>query len=116
VKVDPGSGESVRVGSTVVVSYSRGNQKVVPDLTGRTELEARSAWESAGFNAGNLTVQKQGVSDPAQVGRVVRQSVRANSAVGDNERITITIGELLPPSKSAPPSPSVSASSSPAAP
>jgi len=105
VSVDPPGGRSVPPGTKVTVNLSRGNLKVVPDVSGRTEADARAALASAGFT--NVRAQQQNTTDSSQVGRVLSQSPGPNGKAKADAQITIVIGRQQstpsnPPSSPAP--------------
>jgi serine/threonine protein kinase len=104
VETSPPAGKEVAEGSKVTLKISRGNLKMVPELTGKnyTEGEARVACNLAGF--GDVQVLKTPTNNPALNGRVIAQDPPANTP-RDPEKTTIkiTIGEL-----SSTPSPSPS--------
>jgi serine/threonine-protein kinase len=108
VATDPGAGQTVDPNSTVTVNISKFNQREVPDLTGKSESEARQALAAKGFT--NIRVARQNTNDAGQVDKVIKQDPAAKSVVAQNVTITITLGQRQnnPPTQQ--PSASTSAS------
>ena len=86
-KVDPAEGSTVEVGSSVDVRYASGNNRV-PDVTGRTEGEARSLLEQAGFTVG--PTQTRETAD-APAGTVVAQSPGGRQTARLGSTVTLTV-------------------------
>jgi serine/threonine-protein kinase len=93
-RADPGEGETVPVGSEVDLRYASGNNRV-PDVTGRSEGEARSELEQAGFQA--TTEQRQ--TDEAEPGTVIEQSPGAEETIRLGSTVTIVVA-IAPPEES----------------
>jgi beta-lactam-binding protein with PASTA domain/predicted Ser/Thr protein kinase len=89
VAVDPGEGEQAALSSPITLQVSTGTIKV-PDVTGKTEAEARSTLTDAGF-ADSQIVSQSVESDTVPVGAVVDTDPRAGSAVSAGEDITLNI-------------------------
>ncbi|TFV85712.1 Stk1 family PASTA domain-containing Ser/Thr kinase [Blastococcus sp. CT_GayMR16] len=89
VAVDPGEGEQAALGSPITLQVSTGTIKV-PDVTGKSEAEARSILTTAGFADGQITSENV-ESDAVPQGAVVGTDPRAGSAVGAGEDITLQI-------------------------
>jgi serine/threonine protein kinase/beta-lactam-binding protein with PASTA domain len=115
ISTNPTPGTSVQKGSQVVLSVSRGNQVVVPDLTGLTEQEARQRLMDLGFSADNIETIPNNNPGPGQVGRVTGQIPSANRTVSLADTYKIIVGannNNNPPPSSAPTTSSPSASPS----
>ena len=91
-KQDTEEGEEIPAGTTVTIYVSMGIEQVeVPDLSGKTESEAKSAISSAGLKW-KSTEKTSDSSKPNGV--VVDQSISSGSMVDKNTEITITINEF----------------------
>ncbi|WP_203996368.1 PASTA domain-containing protein, partial [Virgisporangium aurantiacum] len=109
VGTSPGAGAAVAPNSTVTVNISKNNQHTVPDLSGKTESEAKDALKSDGFDPAKLRIVPQAADDD-DIGRVISQNPRPDSVAFKNATITIVIGQKKPNSPTNPqpsiPSPS----------
>jgi serine/threonine-protein kinase len=90
-KVSPKEGETVPVDSAVDVSYASGSNRV-PDVTGKTEGEARGILEAAGFQVSSTT---QETSD-AEPGTVVSQSPGARETGRLGSTVSIVVATAPP--------------------
>jgi eukaryotic-like serine/threonine-protein kinase len=111
VGTDPAAGTLAKPGDRVTLFVSKGNQAAMPDLTGLALDDARKALKDAGFTSNPKTVQ-QTVTDPDQVGKVIRQDLQVGKAYAKTATVTLTVGRA--PDTPASPSPSGSPSSPPA--
>jgi serine/threonine-protein kinase len=104
VKVTPAEGQAVEPESEVTLEVSKGNQKEVPPVVGRTEAEARAILEQAGFAVGTVDAE---VTDPEQVGRVQSQDPKEKTIRNVGSRVVIRVGVLEepPPTESPTPGP-----------
>ena len=85
-------GEKIAAGTTVTIYSSMGIEQVqVPDLSGKTESEAKSAISSAKLKW-KSTDKTSDSSKPNGV--VVNQSISNGSMVDKNTEITITVNEF----------------------
>jgi serine/threonine-protein kinase len=92
VSQSPQAGAQLRKGSDVTVRVSTGPAKVdVPDVTGLDESSATAQLENAGFQVG---VTDESTTDPAEDGRVLRQSPQGGSTAAKGALITITVARL----------------------
>jgi eukaryotic-like serine/threonine-protein kinase len=105
VGVQPGENTQVAQGSTVTVALGRGNQAVVPDLSGLSQDAAQQKLTDAGFTAHASFIQRF-TDDPTQVGKVTGQDPSANATKPVTTTIIVYIGKAQPTS----PTPSTSAS------
>jgi eukaryotic-like serine/threonine-protein kinase len=94
IETAPPEGTSAERGSTVTLRVSRGPQRVaVPDVTGESEENARSALEAAG-----LTVEtNQQESEDQEPGTVLAQDPAAGERVQRGSSVTITVAQAPPP-------------------
>lgn len=84
----PGAGTRVSGGAKVALVVAR-NGAVVPAVVGRPGPAARAALRAAGFD---VTTRTQVVTDEAQVGAVLAQSVAAGSCAATGGGVAITVG------------------------
>ena len=91
-KQEVAEGEKIAAGTTVTIYSSMGIEQVqVPDLSGKTESEAKSAISSAKLKW-KSTDKTSDSSKPNGV--VVNQSISSGSMVDKNTEITITVNEF----------------------
>lgn len=91
-KQEVAEGEKIAAGTTVTIYSSMGIEQVqVPDLSGKTESEAKSAISSAKLKW-KSTDKTSDSSKPNGV--VVNQSISSGSMVDKNREITITVNEF----------------------
>jgi serine/threonine-protein kinase len=84
----PGAGNTEPVGGVVEVIVSSGKAKVtVPDVTGSSEADARSALQSQGFS---VSVTKQ-TSSTVPAGTVISQSPAGNSQQPPGTKVTLVV-------------------------
>ena len=90
VSTDPGGGGRVHPSRVVTVTVSRGVEQVtVPDLSGLSAQEARRRLGSARLVDREAAVYSESVDE----GRVVSQSVAADTAVNHDSAVTVTISK-----------------------
>lgn len=97
VSTDPAVGTGAAPGSTVTVQYSLGTAMVeVPDVSGKTQEEARDALEKAGLKVGTSTSE-----DSAEVGKdkVIRTNPTADTTVqrGSSVALVLSTGRVTVP-------------------
>jgi beta-lactam-binding protein with PASTA domain len=97
----PAAGGSVAKNTAVDLTVAKA--VTVPDVSDKTEDEARTALEAAGFK---VRVRQQTVTDPAQVGVVLDQTPAADDERPKGSRVTIVVGAAATASPTATPSPS----------
>lgn len=88
----PEAGQSVAVGSEIVLVISLGPKMIeVPDLVGLTETAAESSLNAAGLAVGSVNEE---LSESFDAGTVVRQDPPANTEVipGSSVSIVISVG------------------------
>ncbi len=90
VAQEPVSGVQVDRGASVRLDVSAGPQRTtVPELAGLSEEEARTELESLGFR---VRVIEEPSSQPAFVGRVLRQVPEAGREAPPGTQVTIVVG------------------------
>ncbi|MGH3838375.1 MAG: PASTA domain-containing protein, partial [Pseudonocardiaceae bacterium] len=92
LKQNPAGGAEVKVGTTVALTVSRGNQLQMPDLRGQTPTQALNTLRKLGFT-GTLQQVNASTNDPNLVGRVLDQDVPAGTGFARDQTITITVGQ-----------------------
>ena len=97
VSTDPAVGTGAAPGSTVTVQYSLGTAMVdVPDVSGKTQEEAREALEKAGLKVGTSTSEDS--SDVAK-DKVIRTDPVAQTSVqrGSTVSLVLSTGRVTVP-------------------
>ncbi len=107
ISSNPKEGVAVDENTTVEVTISKGNLKKVPDLSGKTETEARQALRDNGFT-GSVTATERDTNKQSDAGRVIGQDPAPGQSQDAAVKITIVIGRVATPTN--PPSPTPSAS------
>ncbi|HJQ46062.1 MAG TPA: Stk1 family PASTA domain-containing Ser/Thr kinase [Amycolatopsis sp.] len=93
LSTDPVSGTSVSTTTEIKLSVGvKPAQVTVPDLTGKSQQDAQQALTQAGLYL-DQNVQQADTTDPTQYGKVMKQSVAANSSVDEGTTVTVTIGK-----------------------
>jgi serine/threonine-protein kinase len=93
VETSPPAGTTIERGSTVTLQVSRGPEQVaVPDVTGESEENARSALEGAGLRVGEVTEEESG----EEPGTVIEQSPAAGEQVDRNSAVDLVIAAPTP--------------------
>lgn len=88
LSTDPGAGTSIHPSTRVTVTVSAGVEKVeVPDLSGKTEAQAKEALRKARLSY-EVTTQ---YSESVKKGRVITQSSKAGAWVEHDSAVKITI-------------------------
>ena len=84
--------EEIDAGESITIKVSKGTEKVtVPDLTGKTESEAKTAIKDAGLKLKTVVTTEDKTKED---GVVVKQSLEAGTDVEKNATITITVNKL----------------------
>jgi eukaryotic-like serine/threonine-protein kinase len=87
-------GTVARRGTTVRLTVSGGARvRIVPNVVGRTEADARRILRTAGFASRPVD---RAVTDPAQDGQVVEQDPAAGTRVQGSTEVLIFVGRLTP--------------------
>ena len=90
VGTSPPAGTTLERGSEVTLLVSRGPEQVeVPDVTGDSEDNARSALEGAGLRVGNITREESGEA----AGTVIEQSPAAGEQLDKGEAVDLTVAK-----------------------
>jgi serine/threonine-protein kinase len=111
VEMQPPAGTEVADGSKVTLFWSDGPEEV-PSVVGKTEDEARSLIEDAGFKVSKVT----DATTKAKKGEVLQQSPNPGQTLDKGSTVTIVVStyeEPPPPTPTASPTQSPSASPSP---
>jgi len=91
VAVDPAEGQQAAKNTTIRLKVSTGTIKV-PDVTGKTEDEARKVLTDAGFSAGQIQ-RADADAGTAAPGTVVGTDPGAGTAVGRGDTITLKVAK-----------------------
>ena len=91
LKQNPPGGTTVKAGSTVTLTVSRGNQFQMPNLRGLTPDQALTALQRTGWT-GTLHEVFTQVNDPNQVGLILAQDVPPGTGFARDQTITVTVG------------------------
>jgi eukaryotic-like serine/threonine-protein kinase len=90
VDSSPPAGTTLERGSQVTLQVSRGPEQVeVPDVTGDSEDNARSALEGLGLRVGKITREESGEAP----GTVIEQSPAAGEQVDEGSAVGLTVAE-----------------------
>ena len=92
IEQDIKKGEEIDAGETITIKVSKGIEKVtVPNLTGKTESEAKKLIKENGLKLKNVEI---GTDENQKDGVVIYQDLEANSEVEKDSYINITINSL----------------------
>ena len=93
VGTSPPAGTTLERGSEVTLQVSRGPEQVdVPDVTGDSQDNARSALEGVGLRVGKITREE---SDEAP-GTVIEQSPAAGEKIDKGDAVDLTVAQATP--------------------
>jgi eukaryotic-like serine/threonine-protein kinase len=93
---DPGSGSSLQRGTEVTIVVSTGaGAVVVPNVEGQPEETALNILRAHGLT--NINVIRQQTDDESEDGIVVRQAPPGDTRQPSGQRVTIYVGEFVPP-------------------
>jgi len=88
----PLAGTQLAAGESVDLTVAQAPKEVaVPEVIGQNETQAAAALGRAGFNPKSVS---RTVSDPSQVGIVVKQSPTGGNSAPRGATVTISVGEL----------------------
>jgi beta-lactam-binding protein with PASTA domain len=110
IGVTPDIGKQVPKGSEVELKVSKGDQKIVPDVSGKgyDAGTAKAVLSSIGFN--DVNVLRRNTTDPKSAGLVLQQDPPGGTPKDPKSTITIYVGDYpQPTSTTGNPSPSGSA-------
>ena len=91
LKQNPPGGTTVKAGSTVTLTVSRGNQLQMPNLDGLTPNQALAALQKMGWN-GTLHQVFTQVNDANRAGLIVAQDVPPGTGFTRDQTLTVTVG------------------------
>ncbi|MCE5287628.1 MAG: Stk1 family PASTA domain-containing Ser/Thr kinase [Nocardiaceae bacterium] len=96
VRTSPGGGAEVDKGSAVTVYVSNGEGIRMPNLRGMNVPQAMVTLRAAGWTGSpDKLVQRQvAPPGPGDIGRVLSQSPSADSNLGKNQTVTISVGTV----------------------
>ena len=108
VEVNPPVGTQVREGSEVTLKISKGNRKLVPNVSGLgySVGEAKAVLANNGFT--NVEAVDQNTDDPNLDGKVLNQEPRADTPRDPKLRVRIFVGKFNQPEPTDTPSPAPS--------
>ena len=87
---DPKGGSAAKAGDTVTFQISKGVETAkVPDVSGKTQEEAKKLIEDAGFVFYSMTQTSADVEE----GKVISQSPKADVSLAKGETVTVVISE-----------------------
>ncbi|HJT95581.1 MAG TPA: Stk1 family PASTA domain-containing Ser/Thr kinase [Mycobacterium sp.] len=90
IKTEPAAGSSVGAGDEITIIVSAGpEQRLIPDVRGKTPEQARELLREAGFEKFRETPNP---STPGQKGTVLQTNPQANQTTGITNEITIIVG------------------------
>src|SRR4051794_1126373 len=96
IRTDPVPGAPLDKGQTVTIVVSTGKPQVdVPDVTTKTESDARNALQAAGFLQNVSYVDVPFGSN--QDGKVITQNPPAGTKLAQGSTVSLTVGRALPP-------------------
>ena len=97
IRSEPLAGNTVNYGSKITIVISTGApQATVPNLSGMTESEARTALENAKLKI-KIGEPVDVFNGSPQVGKVILQSPLAGTSQAQGTTITVRLGKELPP-------------------
>jgi serine/threonine protein kinase len=108
VNVDPPAGSQVAQGSKVTLQVSKGNLKIVPNVSGQgySVDTATALIVTAGFPKAKVLPIERPTTNPAEDGKVIAQDPSANQASDPaTTTVRIYVGKFTPPPSSPPVTP-----------
>ena len=81
-------------GSTVTLTVSKGNQIVMPDITGMTVEQARTKLNQLGWNGELTTTEKTTTTDISKNNKILTQDPKSGTPFTKNQRVNITVGDF----------------------
>ncbi len=99
IRTNPTQGEMVAEGTTIVVSFSDGREKV-PNVVGQQQAQAETAIRNAGFEP--RAIPSADTTEPA--GTVIDQSPRAGETPSEGSTVTIVVSSYVAPPETPAPS------------
>ncbi|GIJ47218.1 serine/threonine protein kinase [Virgisporangium aliadipatigenens] len=101
VSTSPGGGDAIKEGATVTVNLSKGDQKQMPSLKGKSRAQAEQELEGAGID---YRVVEQTTTNSSDFGRVISTDPGAGATVRSGQTVTVNVGKQQAAPSSAPPS------------
>ncbi|GAB3286487.1 Stk1 family PASTA domain-containing Ser/Thr kinase [Parasphingorhabdus pacifica] len=92
ISQSPEGGSQVKPGSEVTLVVSNGSQLEMPSLVGKSESEAKSALEAAGWS-GKIVTEKKATTNEAHDNKVVESSPASGETLGKDQTVTLYIGD-----------------------
>jgi serine/threonine protein kinase len=92
VAQNPSAGQ-VAKGTVVTLSVSKGNQIVMPDLSGLSLNEAKTKLSQLGFT-GDLNSEKVAVTDPTKNNEIQQQDTQPGKTIAKNGSVNVQVGEF----------------------
>ena len=93
ISTDPSQGQTVAAGTTIIVSFSDGPEKV-PNVVGLQQAEAETAIRNAGFVPRVFTTDD--TTEPA--GTVIDQSPSKGETLSEGSTVTLQVSSFVEPS------------------
>nr|WP_203615246.1 Stk1 family PASTA domain-containing Ser/Thr kinase [Streptomyces sp. SID13726] len=90
ISTDPGDGTTLRAGSAIALTVSKGAPVDVPDVTGEDLSDAKADLTEAGLKVKIATVR---VNSEYDAGQVAKQSPAADSQAAEGDTVTLTISK-----------------------
>lgn len=90
ISTDPAGGTTLRAGSAIALTVSKGAPVDVPDVTGEDLSDARSDLEEAGLK---VKIAPARVNSEYDAGQVARQSPEPDSQAAEGDTITLTLSK-----------------------
>ncbi|WP_330267515.1 Stk1 family PASTA domain-containing Ser/Thr kinase [Streptomyces griseorubiginosus] len=90
ISTDPAGGTTLRAGSAIALTVSKGAPVDVPDVTGEDLSDARSDLEEAGLK---VKIAPARVNSEYDAGQVARQSPEPDTQAAEGDTITLTISK-----------------------
>jgi serine/threonine-protein kinase len=92
LRQNPTGGNTVKAGTTVTLTVSRGNQLQMPNVRGQTPAQALNTLQRLGW-AGTLRQIFVPVDDTNQVGVIIKQDVPPGTGFTRDQTITVSVGQ-----------------------
>ncbi|MEU2784484.1 PASTA domain-containing protein, partial [Streptomyces sp. NPDC007110] len=90
ISSSPGDGSTVRSGSAVALTVSKGSPVDIPDVTGESVEDARAELQEAGLK---VKIAPARVNSEFDAGQVARQSPGEGSQAAEGDTVTLTLSK-----------------------
>lgn len=90
ISSSPGDGSTVRSGSAVALTVSKGSPVDIPDVTGESVEDARAELQEAGLK---VKIAPARVNSEFDAGQVARQSPREGLQAAEGDTVTLTLSK-----------------------